>query len=366
MNRSVLLLVTLSALTMGCGNDGVPLQTWWGPIDVEGEASPFPPGGSYGVQGFAHRVQTTPATGNRDLVEVILVGALQDVSCDAYTRFLYEVREIQTYVDEVRALGAEQPDSWKDYVCQELDGVARDAFGGDGVYRATHILLDVSNDAAPDDGVFRAAAEGGGGDGFGGGELLTAGSYVSRIYERARHGEGILPDSAGSGSSPWHETDLNPATDCESLLTTFIRDAENASVKYPDRASMALQAATNRYYHHYKSQEVISIKGQDRPLGVMIADWANAGVSEANAEVTLFGQVSRVQDIFPYQQVLVSTQAVTVPLAPCGALNEVAGLVWPEVPGLLGTPASVGSSGDDDDSAGDDDDSAGDDDDSAL
>ena len=354
MNRFSLLLLAFSTLAMGCGNDGVLLQTWWGPIDVEGEDSPFPPGGSYRVQGLAHRVQTTSETGNRDLVEVILVGAEQDVSCDAYTRFLYDVREIQAYVDEVRALGSDEPASWKDYVCQELEGAARGAFGGEGVYRAIHSLLDVSNGSAPEDGIFRAAAEGGGGDGFGGAELLTPGSYVSRLYERSRHGEGILPDSAGGGSSPWQESDLDPATDCESLLVTFIQDAENGNTRYPDRDSMALQAATNRYYHHYKSQEVISIKGQDRPLGLVVADWGNAGVSEATAEVTLFGQVSRVQDIFPYQQVLLSTQSAGVSLEPCDGLDEVTGLVWPEVPGLFGTPMAFG---DDDDSAGDDDDS---------
>ena len=153
MHRTLLFSLILCALGSGCGNNGVWLQTWWGPLDAGEGESPFPPGGAYQVQGFVHRVETDPViTGSaaRDLVEVVLVGADQDVSCDAYSRFMLEANELQQYVDEVLSLEpAARPQSWVSYVCQELGGAARDAFGGEGVYRAVHALLDVSNGAAP-------------------------------------------------------------------------------------------------------------------------------------------------------------------------------------------------------------------------
>jgi hypothetical protein len=363
MHRSLVISLVLCALGAGCGNDGVWLQTWWGPIDAGDGGSPFPPGGAYQVQGFVHRVSTDPTTTGtaaRDLVEVVLVGADQDVSCDAYSRFMLDTSDLQSYVDEVLSLApADRPPSWVSYVCQELGGAARDAFGGEGVYRATHMLLDVTNDAAPADGVFRAAVPGSGGQFFQGGELLTPGTYVSRIFERAQHGEGILPPSGGSGSAPWQDpaVDIDPADLCGALFIELLSDLEEGREAYPDRASMALQAANHRYYHHYKSQETISIKGTDRPLGVSLPQWQIAAERGADVSVTLFGQVSRVPGIFPYQQVLVSTQGESVALAPCPRLGDVAGMVWPEVPGLPGAPA-LAASGDDDDSAGDDDDSA--------
>jgi|GEM_PF-1636372 len=363
MNRTLLLSITVTALLSGCGNGGVPLQTWWGPLDAGEGESPFPPGGAYQVQGFVHSVETDPAISGsaaRDFVEVVLVGADQDVSCDAYTRFMLDVSELQTYVDDVLALEpSARPDTWVPYVCQEINGAARDAFGGEGVYRAVHVLLEVTGGAAPNNGVFRAAVPGSNPDTFEGAGLLTAGSYVSRIYERSQHGEGILPDSGTSGTAPWQDPaqDIDPADLCPTLFGALLDDLDRGRTTYPDRASMALQAANHRYYHHYLDQQTIQVKGEDRELGVTLPQWSIAGEQGAEAEVTLFGQVSRVPDIFPYQQVLVSSQATTVRLNACDRLSDVAGLVWPEVAGLPGAPARA-PQGDDDDSAGDDDDSA--------
>ncbi|MCO4769201.1 MAG: hypothetical protein KDA24_04170 [Deltaproteobacteria bacterium] len=356
----ILVLLTLSA---GCGNAGVWMQTWWGPLDVPEGESAFPAGGAYQVQGFVHRVSTDPAISGsaaRDMLEVVLVGADQDVTCDAYTRFMLDVADMQVYMDDVLSLDpAARPPSWVSYVCQEIGGAARDAFGGEGVYRAIHTLIEVTGDSAPADGVFRAAVPGAEGGTFEGGELLTPGAYASRLYERSQHGEGILPDNDGAGTAPWQDPaqDIDPADLCPTLMGALLDDLDRGRETYPDRASMALQVANHRYYHHYKSQENISVKGEDRPLGVSLPQWSIAAEQGADVELTLFGQVSRAPDIFPYQQVLVSTQAATVALTPCAPLSGVAGLVWPEVPGLPGAPARA-PQGDDDDSAGDDDDSA--------
>ncbi len=366
------LLALCVCLLTGCGNDGVWMQTWWGPTDSGQGDSPFPPGGSFQVQGFAHRVATdTAVTGvaERDLIEVVLVGATQDVSCDAYRRYLSEVAELQRWVDDLLASPAEDwPSSWVPYVCQELRGAASDAFGDGGAYRAIHVLAEVTGGAAPSDSVFRAAVPGSDEDVFGGGELLIPGSMVSRVYERSQHGDGVLPQNSGGDDAPWRraclsqdgttECDIDPARDCAGYLSRLAEDWQEGRTTYPDRASMALQAANHRYYHHYKAQENIQIRGADRPLGMLLPDWDQAADGGAAVELTLFAEVSRAPAIFPYKQMLLSSQAETVPLTACPELSETVGMVWPEVLGLPGAPGLTGPAGDDDDSAG----AAGDDD----
>lgn len=364
MQRTSPLLLLVALGLVGCGNDGAWVQTWWGPLDVGEGESPFPPGGAYQVQGFAHRTSTDPAlTGEpaRDLVSVVFVGADQEVSCAAYSTYLSEIASLQGYVDDVLALSpSERPPSWVPYVCQEIRGAAREAFGGEGVYRAGHVLIEVTGGQAPSDGVFRAAVRGGDDAAFEGGELLAPGQYVSRLYERSQHGEGILPDAGGGGSAPWQapDQDIDPADLCGTLLATLVEEAERDRDDYPDRTSMALQAASHRYYHHYKSQETIEIRGSELPLGVSLPEWDTVADQGGTAEVTLFGQISRVPDIFPYQQQLLSTQGAGLGVEACPALSETVGLVWPEVAGLPGAPAGSVTAGDDDDASGDDDDSA--------
>ena len=370
MTRLLTSLLLLACALPGCTNDGVWLQTWWGPTDSGEGDSPFPPGGSFQVQGFAHRVTTASA---RDLVEVVLVGAEQDVTCDAYRRFLAEVSELQTWVDDVLAHPAdERPDAWVPYVCQELRGAASDAFGGGGAYRSIHALAEVTGGSAPSDGVFRGAVPGSEDDEFGGGELLVPGSFVSRSYERSQHGDGILPQNSGGDDAPWRraclspdaptECDIDPDRDCAGYLSALVEDAQAGRTTYPDRASMVLQAASHRYYHHHKAQDTIQIRGAERPLGLILPGWEQLGTAGGDAEITYFGDVSRAPSIFPYKQVLVSSQGDKVPVEACPDLSETAGMVWPEVSGLPGGP-SAGGAGDDDDSTGDDDDSAGGDDD---
>lgn len=380
MPRSIPSLLVLAAcLLAGCGNDGAWIQTWWGPTDPGTGESPFPPGGTFQVQGFVHRVSTSAeATGTdaRDLLEVVLVGAEQDVSCDAYRRYLGDVSATQAWVDDLLSRPeADWPTQWLPYVCQELRGAAAEAFGDGGTYRAVHVLAEVTGGAVPADGVFRAAEPGSDPEAFGGGELLVPGSMVTRVYERSQHGDGILPKNSGGDDAPWRraclstegttECDIDPDRDCAGYLTQLVDDWRAGRTKYPDRASVALQAASHRYYHHYKDQDVIQIRSQDRPLGMVLPAWDGVGTSDVDVELTIFSQVSRTPSIFPYQQMLISTQAATVPLTECPELGDTAGMVWPEVAGLPGAPQSTGPTGDDDDSMGDDDDSMGDDDDSS-
>ena len=262
LRSSPSLILLVACLLAGCGNDGTWMQTWWGPTDSGEGDSPFPPGGSFQVQGFVHRVQTDAAN-PRDLVEVVLVGAEQDVTCDAYRRFLDEVAELQAWVDVLLASSTDEwPTSWVPYVCQELRGAASDAFGGGGAYRAVHVLAEVTGGVGPSDDVFRAAVPGSDEEVFGGGELLVPGSMVSRVYERSQHGDGVLPQNSGGDNAPWRraclsqdgttECDIDPDRDCAGYLSRLVAD---------------WQEERDTYLHFYLGDEAVAGPRLDRAPG---------------------------------------------------------------------------------------------------
>ena len=353
--------------TSGCTEADGHLQSWWGPLDSVGGGTPFSSGGQFGVTGFGHRVITDSAPA-RDLLSVALVGAAEPVSCSMYASYLGEVAALQDYLEEVLASPEEErpdPTDLYAYICQGVEGAANEAFGGNGSYRAVHALLDVS-DGGPSSGLFRAAPPGADGAEYPGGELLGPSLMVSRVYERSRHGQDILPEG---GDGAWHATDIDPIQSCPLVLAQLIEDLEEGRDAYPDRASVVLQAGTHRYYHHYTSQEEIALE-EGTPLQVAVAmgGWEQMASSGADLVATLFGRTSRAPDTFPYSQILLSTRTNPVHVEPCADLTTTLPLVWPEVEALGGLDLIVGDDDDDDDdsAADDDDDSAADDDDSAL
>lgn len=319
--RAVLLLLVVSLL-VGCpADEGHWIQTWWGPTDPGTGESPFPPGGSSQMLGMVHRFSSTD---DRDLVEVVLLDGA--TSCHDYGHWLASVGAIQQVVDGQLLDGADRS-AVTSYLCGELSAISGEVFGGEGRYRALHVLAEVTGGAAPSDGVFRAAPPASAADTFVGAEVLVPGTMVARLYERSQHGEGILP----GGSFPDPSEDIDPRWDCEAAASSLVGEWEEGRATYPDRASIALQSATHRYYHHYMAQETVEVQGQSRPLGLVIPDWETAADEGGEAEVSLFGQVSRAPSSFPYQQLLLSTKAEAIPLEPCPELSEVAGVVWSEL-----------------------------------
>ena len=347
---AVLLLTALS----GCSEPDGRLQSWWGPLDSVDGGTPFSSGGQFGVTGFGHRV-ITDSVPARDLLGVALVGGTETVTCSLYASYLDEVAALQDYVQEVLALPEDQQPPRQDlyaYVCQGIEGAAIEAFGGDGSYRAVHALLDVS-DGGPSSGLFRPAPPGTDGVAYPGGALLVPSSVVTRVYERSRHGEEILPEG---GDGAWHATDVDPIASCPLIFDQLLKDREEGRTDYPDRASVALQAGTHRYYHHYTSQEEIDLAA-GTPLQVAFAmgGWEQMASSGADLVATMFGRTSRAPDTFPYSQILLSTRTSSVRVQPCADLTANLALIWPEVEALGGLDLPEG---DDDDSASDDDDSA--------
>jgi hypothetical protein len=342
-----LLSLVLLSLLLGCGAEGTPMQTWWGPLHVD-EGSSFSSGGRFVVNGFGHRVrtETQPA---RDLLSVALVSGEQEVSCSQYASYLQEIAEVQAYIDGVLALPeAERPSvqEWYPYVCQGIDGAAVEAFGGNGSYKSVQLLIDVSGGSSS--GLFRGAAPGDDPPMYAGGELLAPSTFVSRIYERSRHGDAILPEGAGGA---WQRDDVNPITGCPGVINVLVSEMEEGRETYPDHSSLALQTASHRYYHLYVAEERVPMESGSLELAVIMPEWDVMAASGADLSMTLFGRVARAPEAFPYTDILVSSQGRTVPIEPCAELDETLPMIWPEVDELV--PA-----GGDDDDAADDDDSA--------
>jgi hypothetical protein len=338
-----------------CGVGGDRLFTVWGPLNDPEDPTNliYSWGGSFEVTGLAHQVRVddgiTPA---RDFLEVVLVGGDASVSCSVYTDYLSEIQEIQGYIDLVRGNegnpGVPSTAEWREYVCQQLNGAALRAFGGDGAYRAVHALMMLDMSAAessPNTGLFvpretiSSVLENGnerffGADAFdplpGDDRQQPAWTYVSRTYERSRHGDGILPPAGDEG---WVDSDPDPATWCLGLLDTFETELSEPVNQYPDTAAMALQAATNRYYHKYTTQANMALgsNGEAVAHGLVLPRWSDAAVSGDDLGVTLVGQATRTPATMPYERLVITSQSERVTLTPCSSLSPYLPVVWPEL-----------------------------------
>ena len=347
--RSLLLLAGLVlALLPGCPEDGGALQTWWGPVTSGAGGASFSSGGSFAARGLVHSFTTQNDGVERDYLGVVLVGGEDGAaSCSAYVDYLRRVDAAQAYFEEVAVADPRPPaEEWSQYVCQMVRGAAVEAFGRDGAYRAVHVLLDVTSGNVAESGIFRPASLGAEETDFPGAEVLSEpGTYVGRTYERSRHGDGILPDGEIDG----RDSDVDPITGCATIAVALLDELDRGRADYPDRWALVLQAGTHRYYHHYTAQEQIELEvGSPLEVGVTLPDWSSAGIEGAAGAATLFGQVSRAPEVFPYEQLLMSSQASPLQFDSCPLLSQHVSLVWPE---LLGAPDWAEELGDDDDSA---------------
>lgn len=312
------------------------MTSWWGPVDVADGGTTYDDGGQWPVNALVHGV----ADG---LVEVVLVGAGSPPSCEAYANFLREAGEVDAYVARWLDTPADERPSKEDvliYACQALATAGESAFGDRGAYRAVHLLVDPSG-GQPEGDLFRAGAPTLSSTDHVGAEALSPGHYVGRVYERQVHGDGVLPCDRQK-TACW-EGDVDPIAACPGILSQLILEAESGRDDYPDHAAVGFQAASHRYYHSVRDQDAIDLgTSGSLPLGVTLAN-ATATISAGGSvSATLFSTVTRVEDAFPYRELLLSTGVDLVPLSTCSALDGTEAWVWPE----LGPP-DVG----DDDSA---------------
>jgi len=352
------LVIVLLLGTVGCGADATVLGTWWWPsLDPADTAQTGLDGGrGFPVQGFAVRQETT-SDPSRNLLGVMLVGSDTAVSCAAYSGYLNSLADTQRWFDIVWPMDdPARPTNAQilGYVCQEIQSASREAFGGNGAYRALHLLLDISG-GGPASGEFRAATKGAAADELGGAELLSPSTYVARLYERSVHGEGLLPARGEFGNAG----DFDPLASCPAILSSLLDNNSHL----PDPDVPALNAAAHRYYHHYESQDSLPfMRADDSEIEVVNAVWSGeyAQLAEigGNLSPTAFLEVAGAVDAFPYDKLLLSTQANRIPIEACPSLGDSFGFVWSEVPELGWSTAGDSPGDDDDSSSGDDDDSA--------
>jgi len=339
-----LLSLALSCLP-GCASDSTVLGSWWWPsVDPAHDLD-----GGYGVQirGYATQVvtDTVPA---RDYLGLMFVSGESPISCSAYAGYLSALAETQRWFDSITSSDVAPEDRPTNaqivgYVCQSIGEAGREAFGGDGTYRALHAIMDLSDGGPLAAGEFRAAPKGAAADQLGGAELLTSSSYVARLYERTVHGGGILPDLSSNGNAG----DYDPVAACPAIFSNLL----DTSAGLPDSQVPVLNAAAHRYYHHYESQTTLPFSENEPTVSnaIVARDYGDLATLGGEVAPTAFLEVAGAVDSFPYEQVLVSTQAEPVSVEPCPELGDVMPFVWSEVAALGWT--SVEPPGDDDDSA---------------
>jgi hypothetical protein len=341
---------------LGCGDDSTVLGTWWWPsldpddVDQKG----LDGGRGFEVRGYATRVLTSSEPA-RDLLAVMLVGSDSPASCSSYAAYLSSLAQTQLWFDSVVALAqddAERPSNAQilGYVCQSIQGAGREAFGSDGAYRALHLIMDLSAGGPAVSGEFRAATKGAAAADLGGAELLSPSTYVGRLYERSVHGEELLPDLALNGNAG----DLDPLAACPAIFSSLLDPSEDL----PDSAVPVLNAAAHRYYHAFKGEDSLPFSLRDGSTlnvlnGVVSRDFGQLAESGGELSPTVFLDVAGAVDSFPYNQLLLSTQANPVAIEACPELADVLPFVWSELTELGWGVDDGGAGGDDDDSAAD-------------
>lgn len=307
-----------------------------------GQDNGFAAGNSFGVRGFVHRQITDDP--QRDYLHLAFVGSDHEVTCAEYGVFLDRVADAQAWAETLlQDTNNTPPDGWDLALCQQIRGAATEAFGSPGRYRALHALLDVTG-GGPQSGIFRAAPPGIDERPFLGGDLLSAGQYATRLYERYTHGAGLLPARTPTG---WEGGDPDPIDQCDGFARRLLEERLDGRTTYPDRASLALQAGNHRYYHLHKDQDSVNFgTAGDLEVGFVFPDWAIAATTGASVVPTVWGAVARAPSNFPYEEVLMSSEGRPVEVTPCPSLGDHSSLVWPEVSAFGALPM-----GDDDDSA---------------
>ncbi len=356
LSLAISLSLVLSCLP-SCAPESTVLGSWWWPaIDPAHDLD-----GGYGVRvrGYATRVSTDTLP-SRDYLGLMFVSSDSPTSCSAYAGYLSSLAETQRWFDEVTSpevSSDERPSNAQilGYVCQSIAEASLEAFGGDGSYRALHAIMDLSDGGPLATGEFGAAPKGAAAAQFGGAELLTSSTYVARLYERTVHGEGILPDLSSDGNAG----DFDPLAACPAIFSNLLDN--NSAI--PDGQVPVLNAAAHRYYHHYRSQATLCWPTREsgaepctgfdeRDLNVSNAivarDYGDLATLGGEVSPSVFLEVAGAVDSFPYEQVLVSTQAEPVAVEACPELGDVLPFIWPELASLGWAAAATG---DDDDSA---------------
>jgi hypothetical protein len=313
----------LAAAFGGCQEADGNLLTWWGPLPGADGNNHYADGRSLDVRAFTYPVSS--AVG--DVLDLAFVSAPAAPSCSAYSQWWETVAEVDRYLAAWLATSnpMEAPQDALGFACQRLRGASHEAFGGDGTFRALHLLMDATG-GPPDQDLFTPAR--GPEDTPLGAEVLQPGTFVGRMFERSRHGAGLLPSNVEGGEA-WNR-DRDPSTDeCVALLYELATDHLADELPVPNASSLGSLAASHLYYHAPIEAGVLPLD-RDRSNGILLPASPTVATSGGRADFASVLSFSRTPDGYPYTRTILAT-AAPIQATPCPTLEDAAPLIWPEL-----------------------------------
>ena len=276
----------LLLLTLLCGCvsiDAGLVQTWWGELPEEdGGIVELEAGGSFAAGALVQQVDPL-LSGGRDLLQVIIAGDLLPGTCDRQRELFEEAAAVEDAVAASKAANVADADL-AGWACQELQGAAGEAFGGDG-WRAVHVLVNLG------DGDLSPAA---------GGELadvLNEGTYVAQMVDLG--GRSALAPTPGDDR-------------CVTRVLEFL--ATGAPIESGALLRWALAPRT----HESPADDELALAGGGDPLTVGLD--LPAGLSVGTVSLTTFVGDDGAET---YPDAVVSTIGDPLPTQPCTEL-------WPQ------------------------------------
>ncbi len=301
--RRALLLAPVLAIGLlsGCvAIDAGLVQTWWGELPADGGAVTLQAGGAFAAGALIQPVDPE-LVGGRELLQVTLSGDLLPGTCAGQEALFAEAAAVEAAVNE--SAGAAAAPDLAAWVCQELRGAAREAFGGEG-WRGVHVLVDVG------DGALSPAS--------GAGDLLTAlsaGTYIARMVD------------LGGRSA------LSPTSEGEPCITRVqaLLDGGQALTE-----GALLGAALGRRTHRSPADDQLALadEGDDLTVGLSLPGGLDGGAGDDTVSLTTFVGDELAAD-FP--DTVVSTIGDPLSAERCAqAPNRDLLAIWPEL-----TPTGV-------------------------
>jgi MYXO-CTERM domain-containing protein len=288
-------------LLAGCPGGAGTLTPYWGTLAGDGAAADFAAGSSRDAA--IHRDESEGAT------HLAVVDA---AGCDAYAAFLAQVAATRAALSD--GLGSGDAATWAGWVCQDVAGAARDAFGGEGAFSALHVLTESAPGerarpawvgAAPDGSEAEAAF-----DGF----SMPAGTYVAGALQRTVADRGLLPDTA-----------LVPDDDgaarflCQARVQAILASDRPVGEPPGRFATEAIAAAFDRFDHQFVfDAEARGEDGGATPIGLTHGD--------GGFDLLTFARVPDAE-IAGAQHVAVRAEAASEEV--CDGLGTALDLLWP-------------------------------------
>jgi len=304
-------------LLVGCDvpTSTLTVQTWWGAEPADGDVF-FAAGGAFDAVGLSSSFDVDGAA----WTELALVGAPEGTDCIGYAayggRAAAVAAEITTALtDPTTRRGA--VDDVVGLACQEMDGAARDAFGGDGSHRALTLLvrgedggegLFLPSPAEPAGAVLSV--------------LPATGFFAARYVEWGGLGAGLVPEGDGAESG---------YAACVGRLTNVFEARDEGTLEDAPAAAMAAWGLAGRRAEHHDPglDEVAREEGGASPVDLELGGWTGAAVPGAAVVGTHFVTLGDVPEGVGFARAALGVES-TDGLSGCPQLAGSEAFAWPE------------------------------------